>query len=448
MNAQRIRERMSGDRRRGSLSTLVRTRVGGRTGTRLAPYASLSIYRLSRLVGPQNDDESIEGYDTPWTLSGDIGGALGIVLGSAEAPDIPAGVSPAQWIRRCKPLRYRVGGLPPEWSTEIRARAAEWPGLSIGITDTMVPSDSHCAGLTVSTISLPIPMLIRDDSLIADAGSRISHLRVLRNGVDITGVITLPTSGHGFSVYDIGSGFGSGSFSLTPADIQVDVTPFASAPADVFEVDIWVYAHVSDSSLSAIWPNRAILWALQGHYEHYITRQPRKLWRFDATNANADMPQSTGWLLRIPEDSVWLFGNATRELVIVSQEDWTYSQTPVSRTMIHAGYGVTGRVQEITLRWDREIPEITISTPTIGEPTSGVPLAANRQLRYQPSGTAYDDWAYFRHGLWDRLGTTVFSLQGTLRNNSSPGGSPTWLSAARGLSFMSPYADSITVERV
>ena len=269
MNAQFIRQRMSGDRRRGSLENLVRTRVNGGTGLPFSKQPILQSWeRQLSVVGPLNDDDSVLGFDREWvykttgsfSVSAPWMWAIVPTEEDIEAWDQVFNFNPKYEIKM-RPMRWRIGAdrdrvdpAPGVFLQQYPGGIAEERKFFSLVASPWVPGDNTTpptdTGIDIasSTISFMPPFWEPGDS---NNGSRVDYARVWINGDDVTGIVTLNaaatvTVNSLGSYYPIGRG---GAFfravSLTlPVPIPKDAT---------IEIDLWYKLSLARHHIETNW---------------------------------------------------------------------------------------------------------------------------------------------------------------------------------------------------
>jgi len=402
--------------------------------------SGLVFNRLCKIVGPLNDDTTLSEYTEPWVeVSAEEPRSWAIVIDKSDAPQVPSipGVNEFnEWVRYCKPLRFRIGTplVDSSLSDGIDIIAAE-SDLNVPLSGEMIPHTSHFRGLFADRLTLPVPVraLTALPDALFDQGSFVSHLRVWIDGVDVTGVIAAP-EGATFTLNQSGTLF-SGSYVSTPDPLEIEDITIRFLSECVVEWDVWIISrHAGTSPLTGVY-NGFI--TASGSFAHYISDEPVQLFKARVNAVTNRVSARVKFKLTVPEDSAFLFGGTLHTIILEEQSGWVYAETVLLRTLSNA---VSGDV--VSLRLDKEIPEIILESPY-----SLTPLLRQR-FRFQPRGIEYDEWAYFQNGTWHGESPRVFELQGSEITEIGE-----WLSFARFESdpdsfFTADCPLQITVERV
>jgi hypothetical protein len=247
----RIRQRMSGDRRRGDLSNLVRTRIGRRSAGLSNSPSWQPWTRMLHVVGPLADDGGVAGHDVAWTRIHNteswISGVLYTPYGlradfSLTTPDYI--VPDSGWIRKMRPMRYRIG---PDESLTYGGPGSEFvdekqflrnAGVLIPSRTLAPPDTGHFGTPRLGSVSIEPPFAIRSASL-----SRITHARLIVNGVDMSGIVEL-------SSINAATQFRRDGFSLTFNALSLSTLSAISISDAIVEVDFWVHFEVRSLQLT------------------------------------------------------------------------------------------------------------------------------------------------------------------------------------------------------
>lgn len=377
----------------------------------------IDIRRLTEIVGPLVSDTTLPAYSQAWTYDG-----------SAQRYEAPlAGTLVAMGsVFRYQPMRHKVTAL---YAIDARRTiAAQNTSIHLGITAGGIPAASHCSPLTLSRIFLPLLFLWRESAPEFSGTAIADFVRVLVNGVDVSGVQPVSTALN--SVSTNGNPLWGNA-----APVQIDLpTPITIEPTDVIEWDIWTSINIrsTGSSTTGGFIN----------HPHFVTTHdfmrsnaygadyPRFPFRAQsASNANAKLRSRSRWRLTLSADDGYRFGGTSDTLDLVPQDGWSCTEPggPLGGNiyMQHLTFG-----DKIRFRWDREIPDVEIFVPGVLGGPFGAYLYQPRTIRFQPFGSAYQPWEYAQHGTWNPRGNSTFSLQGILSTTSQPGNINAWMTPA------------------
>jgi hypothetical protein len=393
---------------------------------------------MAELVGPLNGDSSLIGYDQTWSDSSDADfpHTMSISQSKWESPseiDDPLHIDyPDRWELLCKPLRHRVTNfdLTPGETTSPRIYAAETaqdkrPTTHIGA----IPSGSHCGELRLSTLELPVLTVIDDQSgdplPFRDGGSEIVAVRVLINGVDVTGV--MPVQGGSFTRYinDLNGSVSGGMLVALPEAVTVTGRP-------TIEWDVWLRIKLQGDYIGGdVVPFVAMRTHPQSRYlsPFYGDRINFLFGAIAGADANyRQLNQRLHWRLQLPANSEYLFNGTSRTLRLEPQDGWSYvddfaavnangqNLPPTEINMIDS------RGDQIIFRWRLELPEIELTV------ISGGPGASYR-VRFQIFGNSYDAYEWGRQGVWNPWRRARFTLQGEESSQVEVGSTQRWWSS-------------------
>jgi len=421
----RIRQRFSGDRRRGSLKNLVRTRVGG-VAQSVTALSLQSIGRHLLLVGPQ-DPVGFE--DSFWTYgasnpNGEIGWR--VMFDHAAAPTYVTPAAPNNhWVRKMQPMRFRIDSLLDSFSgfgySNIRA-LFENDVSNIGHSAFTPSEQSHLQDLQVTSASFPLRGIWHNAYSTSSGWSTdpyVTHYRILVDGIDATGVVNfsspLPLSiNTNTGVPRIFTGLPTGYL------------PFIASPGQTVEIDFWVYIDTAGGPF-------------EGAGLEWPVCRTDDVCAFTGAELRANVRKLRGtYQLTFPS------GGPQPTITLTEQPGWTYSSSATSHTIENAEWS-------LTLDWSSEYARLDI----VQNSKYDVPTGASSRMRYLPSDSAHYDGVEFENGyiakpgVWNSQGLTVFALRqrqvqpGVYSSlNATEYGA--WLSN----SFFSDFPSAVIVERL
>lgn len=430
-----IRQRMSGDRRRGSLSNLVRTRVGSQIEP-AAPVAMRSFFRYMSCVGPQ---APVGFEDASWTFgSYPTGSGYMLYFDHAAAPTYTVPFAPTNhWVRKLAPMRFKIDHLVGAGGSSIGWRLIrqvfESSNPEAGHSALTLPASSHMTPARLTHAKFPTRGFRR---WLYSTGSgwsteaSVTHYRIWIDGVDVSGVVSLGGSGIPLGTFvSPGTSYASGG--LTDA-LPI---PNDAHTAKTVEVDFWILLDTFGGPFV-------------GSFEYpLIEIDPAPVFaRAEFLSANANERRKSADKYRLTFSS----GGPASSIVLEAQAGWTYSETATSKTINNGSW-------EITLDWSREY--VLLSVGEYSQINS--PANSGAIMRYLPADSGDYNGLQFRNttiikpGVWNARGTTTFSIRqrqvapayGHLHEFITEGGSPesvgTWPS-----SLFSAFPASIIVEKV
>lgn len=421
-----IRPRMSGDRRRGSLANLVRTRAGGRS-LAVTQSEQDSFFRYFAVVGPQ---DAVGFEDSLWTY-GTIppnGGTGWRVFFDHDAP--PTYVSfeapHNHWVRKMAPMRFRIESLLDRFDGPGLAPIVlnfESDVTNIGHSDSTPPTTSHLRDLQVTSGSFPLRGLWHNAYNVNvnwSSTPSVTHYRILVDGADATGVVEfvspiLLTTNTNVGVPRI--------FSALPTAFL----PFTGAPGQTVEVDFWISIDTAG-----------------GPYDVGGDEWP--LCNTDAVSAfsRAELranvrPVRGTYRLSFPGG-----GGPASAITLTEQPGWTYTSTATSHTISNAEW-------TLSLDWSREYCHLIL----IRNSQYNVPNGSGSRMRYLPADSGHYDGVEFSNGfiakpgVWNAQGTTVFTLrQRQMQPLFHTSLNATENSAAFSPALFAAFPSAVIVERV
>ena len=392
--SNRIRQRMSGDRRRSSLENLVRTRIAG--GARLAqtngPILAAWERQLS-VVGPLNDDASVSGFDREWVYRDTGTFSISAPHMWAVAPtddDITAwravyGARPPHEIRM-RPMRWRIGADRDRVNPSPGVLLKEYGGgiaeeqrfFSLFETpwvpgDATTPPADSALEITSSTISFRPPFW---EPGTTNNGSRVAFARVLVNGSDVTGIISVNSSAT-FLVRSIGSYYPIGRAGAFFSAISLTL-PAPIPKAATIEIDLWYVLSLSRSDIEGTWAEVVLVYgttAWPGSVSEggagSIGPQSRSHTLKGTADMNASRSARGNYLFQFTDQSVAGDTSLTTNKSTWTKGDdrWTLFDSATQHTFTFI-FGV-------------ETPYIIIRKPRVGS-------AGFIEAKYMCSGSSYD----------------------------------------------------------
>lgn len=423
-----IRKRISGDRRRGSLSHLVRTRSGG-NGRALAPMVQRSFFRNMSCVGPQ---APVGFEDSTWTYgssppNGEIGWR---VYFDHSAPWTYLTTFPPHyhWVRKMAPMRFRIDSLRDEFDGIGTLELPKWfetDVANIGHRSQTPPEESHLRELQVTSASFPLRGLWHNAYNIAvdwTTEPSVTHYRILVDGIDQTGVVAfgspLPLSiNTGVGVPRIFTG------------LPTDFLPFTAAHDQTIEIDFWVLVDTAGGP-----------YAENGADQEWPVCRTDMVAAFTRAEMRANVRDVRGTYQLTFSD-----GGPQPSIILNEQPGWTYTSDASSRTLSNAEWS-------ISLDWSREYAQVRV----VQYSQYNVPTGGGGGMIYLPANSGHYEGLEFRSGLivqpgvWNSQGSTVFSIrqrqmQPTFYSsqNATEHGE-TWLPS----SYFTGFPSAVTVERV
>jgi hypothetical protein len=426
MNAQRIRQRMSGDRRRGSLENLVRTRIGG-ASTRSQQLQQDSFFRYFSVVGPQ-DPVGFE--DSSWTYGAipPNGGTGWRVFFDHDAP--PTYVSfeapNNHWVRKMAPMRFRIDSLLDEFEGFGLAPIVqnfENDVTNIGHSEFTPPSTSHLRDLRVTSGSFPLRGLWHNAYSVNvnwSSAPSVTHYRILVDGTDTTGVVAFGSPIALSTNTNVGV---PRIFSALPTAFL----PFAAGPRQTVEVDFWIYIDTGGGPYNESgeeWPlcNTDTVSAFARAELRANVREVRGTYRLSFPGGGGPEPAIT----------------------LAEQPGWTYTSTATSHTLSNAEW-------TLSLDWSREYCHLIL----IRNSQYNVPTGSGSRMRYLPADSGHYDGVEYANGfiakpgVWNPQGTTVFTLrQRQMQPLFHTSLNATENSAAFSPALFSAFPSAVIVERV
>lgn len=429
----RIRQRISGDRRRGSLSNLVRTRIGGKTSPR-ASVALGSFFRYMSVIGPQ-DPVGFE--DSSWTLgSYPTGAGYMLFFDWSAAPTYTVPFAPTNhWVRRLAPMRFKIhhmvgaGGSSIGW--RLLRQVFESSNPEAGHSALTLPASSHMAPARLTHARFPTRGFRR---WLYSTGSgwsteaSVTHYRILIDGIDVSGVV--PFGGPGIPLNTFvspGTSYVSGDLTL-----PLPIPPDAHTAKTVY-VDFWIYLDTFGGPFV-------------GSFEYPLIEIEEPVFaraEFISANVNENRRASDRYRLTFSS------GGPASSIVLEPQAGWTFTETATSHQLANGSW-------QIVLDWSHEYVTLLLSNFS----QINNPLHAGA-MRYLPADSGDYNGVQLRNstivkpGTWNAQGSTTFNLRqrqvapafGHPHEFITEGGSPesvgSWPS-----SLFTAFPSAVTVERV
>lgn len=390
MNARRIRNRISGDRRRGSLANLVRTRIGGSAARPQSMRPILKTWeRQLSVVGPLNDDDTIDGFDRVWTYKNTGSFSVAAPWMWAIVPtndDIDAwmlvyGANPDYEIPM-KPMRWRIGADRDRVNPSPGVLLKQYGGgideerkfFSLFATpwvpgdETTLPADAGIE-ITSTTLSFMPPFW---EPGTTNNGSRVAYARVLINGVDATGVVEVNATAR-TPVSSLGTYYPIGTAGAFFDEISITL-PTAIPEAATIEIDLWYVLSLSRSDLETTWSSvigvyATTAWA--GSVSESLGVCQRTHTLTGTANINARYQARGDYLFEFSDQTVAGETSLTTNLLDWTKDDttWVLFDSTTQNTL--------------TFVFGCETPFIILRKPRVG--SSGF-----IEAKYMCSGSSYD----------------------------------------------------------
>jgi len=306
--------------------------------------------------GPLTSDTTVSGYTTDWTWGYNYHVSYEtwrcMVFGTTP-DDTPAGTN-GHWNRKMRPIRFSVveeGSLIDSYR-EISESAAAFSGSAILNNPTFYPPpasnlgpplDGHFVGSATSTFSVSVPFGTYN------VGSTARYIRLLVDGVDVTGPVSISVSSTLNEVSVAYKNFTQSGVTVLPA---IDVTD-KTVEVDIWiEVDITLAAGDSGAVGSSYYP---AAWAFNGtiggryagqtqHYLHFIRG-------INGIDTNA---LYAAWLDYDFTFSTAISGSET-SATTVTASPWTVTRDQKQATLAHSN-----GTDKVILYYGQEIVEIIL----------------------------------------------------------------------------------------
>lgn len=415
-----IRQRMSGDRRRGSLDTLVRTRIGG-SSRALESSLQDSVFRHISVVGPQTP---VGFEDSSWTYSTSLYGntAWMVFFDHGATPTYTNGISPYyHWVRKMAPMRFRIDSLLDLFSgsghTTIRTVFENQ--FDVGHSTLTPSATTHLRNFQTTAGSFPLRGITNKAYNVNDWASvlQVTHYRILVDGSDATGVVqlTVPLS----LMVDTNTGVPRDFSGLPTAFL-----PFVAESGQTIEIDFWVHIDTAGGpfDIAMNWPLCEIN-AVAGFAR--------------AELRGTALPVRGTFRLSFPG------GGPQDSIDLVPQSGWTYSSTATSHTLTNAEW-------TLTLDWSREYARVLVNRAS----ENNMPSGAGSGMNYLPAGSGDYDGVEFSSGYiatpgkWNPDVATVFTLRQRQMLSGHSAAYATEFGASWPTALFSEYPSAVIVEKV
>lgn len=445
MNAQRIRQRMSGDRRRGSLENLVRTRING--GRQINyPSVFAGVVRPLNGGGPQNAEDGPSGYVDEWEAcpagaggqSGDYWLPIKASNLLSSTPGDPVIVD-ALYELKSRPFRYvlaastgdPLGGIVFDYALGYENRS------------TGPDSGNHLSPLMATAVGIrpPFSGFGWTGPWTALSGStgytnsiQIAFARVWIDGVDASGIVEMPGGTDAtiplLSTYD-----------MTDRSVSVDVWyrvfvtipgslgAFSDPPEEFVEgtnalVDFCGAMVTCDRN----WLYRNAFNTYSGSPWHQSLANPT-FGRASYGSANVGRWVNVSrYALQFDRQGP----GGVSELLLRDQAGWTLTFSGSTTTMTHDATG-----DWVSVQIGREVPRIQVFKT--GFDVTG----ATRRCNYSPRGTAqyesfltdvgFGDYATAARADWQKNSTTLFANDGRVVASGAFTSPRTWYPPESGI---------------
>lgn len=456
----RIRQRMSGDRRRGSLENLVRTRINGARITYPSVFAG--VVRALNGGGPQNSEDGPSGYVDAWeSCPSGAGGQAGDywlpmsasnVISATPSTPVPVNVS---YELKSRPFRYVLAASTADpFGGVVFDYALGYENRSTG-----PHANNHLSPLRATSVSIrpPISGFGWTGAWTAFAGGtgstqsiNITYARVWINGTDASGIVPMPGSSEAaiplLSPHD-----------MTDATVSVDlwyrVTVFIPGSLAAFSDPPGDFAVGTNAPLG--FHGAMVTCDRNWLYRTAFNTYPGSPWYQSLANpffgragyGSSDVGRWVNvsrYALQFDRQGP---GGVT-ELFLRDQAGWTRTFSGSTTTMTHTASG-----DWVSVEIGREVPRIQVFKT--GSDTTG----ATRRCNYSPRGTArYEsfstdlglgDYAAAARGDWQKNSTTVFRNDGRVVASGVFTSPRTWYPPESGIpggvDFYSQYPLEITM---
>lgn len=408
-------------------------------GNPLSPvYVTWS--RSQTLVSPLNSDSTVAGYDRPWTFG--VPWNLGVLNLPAtsqiwqllKTPDIVATEGTAgnpRWVVKMRPIRYRIGDAGFSDQASRFTRQYLGPQRETAFSSESPPAAGHHSGAITQSVVVQPPIATVYNSAL----SAVTHIRVLKNGTDISGVV---------SVNSTATLIPQWTFLRACRLVTVAISPQSISSDDVIEVDYWYKLSVTQNEG---WYNAAS--GIDGRPVAIVgagmtSRDPRTQafeWRAVFNGINAQAKQYVGDVYRLTFNANGPGGATTLDLQ--AQANWSFVQTTSTSILMTKTSG-TGTGEWVSFNWGREIPELRIkknTTPPYGtQPIIRVLPASSGDYEQIDSAST--------PGIWNPLSTTTFSVIGLNGTNFATLVNGFFDSSVFPASYFTAFPSSVTVQKV
>ena len=434
-------ERQATSRRQATRREYKTIHCGVERQTPLTPV-NATWSRSQTLVSPLNSDSTVSGYNRPWTFGNPY--TLEVLNGSptiqlwqlSQTSDLTSTegtTSNPRWVIKMRPIRYRIGD--DGWADSLSRATRQylsWPSRETAFRSTSPPSTAHFATSRITSITVQAPIV----TVFATAQSAITHVRVWKNGVDISGVVSVS----GAANWSDATAFKRMYCRL----VTVSISPTNLSANDVFEVDYWFKLSVTKNEgwYTATSGSGGLPSAIVGAGRtSRDARQNYREWRATFSGINVQAKQYSGDVYKLTFDANGPGGATT--LNLQAQANWAFSQTSATSILMTKTSG-TGTGEWVSLDWGREIPEIRIKK-------NGTPyFGTNSIVRLLPasSGTYGQIDGLSTPGIWDPLSATTFSVIGINGININSISSGFFDASVFPSAAFTPFPSSVTVEKV
>lgn len=398
--------------------------------------------RSQHLVSPLNSDSTVSGYDRPWTFGNPytletLNSSPTIQLWQlAQTPDLTpteGTVSNPRWVIKMRPIRYRIGdgGWTDPLSKATR-QYLSWPSRETAFRSFSPPATGHHSGALITQIIVQPPIA----TVFTSAQSAVTHVRVLKNGVDLSGVVSVS----GPADWNDGTAFRRQYCRA----VTIPISPSEATDSDVFEVDYWFRLSVTRNEgwYFVTAGNNGLPVAIVGAGRtSRDARQNVREWRAIFTGINVQAKQYVGDVYKLTFDANGPGGATT--LNLQAQADWSFMQTSATSVLMTKTSG-TGTGEWVSLNWGKEIPEVRVkknATPYSGTNSIVRFLPANTGTYQQIDGSSTP-------GSWDPLSATTFSVIGINGIDINSISSGFFDASVFPAAAFTPFPASVTVEKV
>lgn len=414
---------------------------GGASRTPLTPvYVTWS--RSQTLVSPLNSDSTVSGYTRPWTFSNPytletLNGSPTIQLWQlSQTSDLTATEGTAsnpRWVIKMRPIRYRIGddGWADSLSRSTR-QYLSWPSRETAFATVSPPASGHHSGARITSIVVQAPIV----TVFATAQSAITHVRVLKNGTDLSGVVSVS----GAANWNDQTAFRR----MYCRAVTVPISPTNASAGDIFEVDYWFKLSVTKNEgwFTATSGSGGLPAAIVGAGRtSRDARQSYREWRATFNGINVQAKQYTGDKYKLTFNANGPGGAST--LTLQSQANWSFAQTSATSMLMTKTSG-TGTGEWVSFNWGREIPEVRVKK-------NGTPyFGTNSIVRLLPesSGTFGQIDGQSTPGIWSTLSATTFSVIGINGININSISSGFFDASVFPAAAFTPFPSSVIVEKV
>lgn len=432
---------MSGDRRRGDLGNLVRTRLG-RTSVSSLPAISVGVLRPLNGGSPLNGDSSVAGYSDEWeACPGSANGQTGDYWLPMKASNVTSStpstpvILNAWYELRSKPFRYVLAAS----STDVYGGVVCDFAVGYENRSTGPDAGNHLSPLMATAVGIRPPISgfgwggEWSDPFSGSVGSTktidITHGRVNINGSDASGIVALP-GGATASIPLLAP------VDMTDAEVTVDlwyrVTVFIPGSLSIYNET----AEPVPGTNTPIGVRGSCVTCDRNHifFTQFNNTSQSPWYRslanpflgqasYGATNIRG-WANLSGYTLHFDRKGP----GGVSSLQLQEQDGWTYSVSGGTTTMNHIA------TQDfVIVQVGREVPRIQVFKRALSFDPTGIsrrcnysPRGIERYPSFQMNHFSFDPYATPARADWQRDGTTVFAADGRVIGLGSFTEAQTW----------------------